>query len=162
MFLDFGWSEILLIGVVALVVIGPKDLPKAMRVAGYWMRKARALSQEFHNSVEEVIREAELAEMRQELKKATEIDLEAEFERKIAPQAGLSGPAAAPELAHFAPPEAGAEEFEEPEIEPEHHPDLAGAAPPAGPPDLADPALASSGPSGDLRSRGAGAPLPEA
>jgi len=39
MLLDFGWSELMLIGVVALVVIGPKDLPKALRVAGFWVRR---------------------------------------------------------------------------------------------------------------------------
>ena len=79
MFLDFGMSELLLIGVVALVFIGPKDLPKALRVAGFWVRKARTLSREFQTSVEQMIREAELDEMRQELKKATEIDLEKQF-----------------------------------------------------------------------------------
>ena len=73
-FLTSAWSELLLIGVVALVVIGPKDLPKALRVAGFWVKKARTLSREFQSSVEQMIREAELDEMRQELKKATEID----------------------------------------------------------------------------------------
>ena len=69
MLFDLGMSELLLIGVVALVVIGPKDLPKALRVAGFWVKKARTLSREFQNSVEQMIREAELDEMRQELKK---------------------------------------------------------------------------------------------
>ena len=101
MLFDFGWSEILLIGVVALIVIGPKDLPKALRIAGYWMRKARALSQEFHNSVDEVMRETELAEMRQELKKATEIDLDLALEEKIAPGEGRAEHAATPELPDF-------------------------------------------------------------
>ncbi|HJU16021.1 MAG TPA: Sec-independent protein translocase protein TatB [Stellaceae bacterium] len=119
MFLDFGWSEILLIGVVALVVIGPKDLPKAMRVAGYWMRKARALSQEFHNSVDEVIREAELEEVRQQLKKATEIDLEKQFERQIDPTGSLAEGLKPPELPDFSPPPATLA-AEEPEIEPGH------------------------------------------
>ena len=76
MLFDIGWPEFLLIGVVALVVIGPKDLPKALRVAGYWVRKARTLSREFQSSIDQMIREAELDEMRQELKKATEFDLE--------------------------------------------------------------------------------------
>jgi sec-independent protein translocase protein TatB len=101
MLLDFGWSEILLIGVVALVVIGPKDLPKAMRVAGYWMRKARALSQEFHNSIDEVMREAELAEMRQELRKATEIDLGRTFHNTIDPDGSLPEQPKPPELPDF-------------------------------------------------------------
>jgi sec-independent protein translocase protein TatB len=41
MLFDIGWPELLLIGVVALVVIGPKDLPRALRTAGFWVRKAR-------------------------------------------------------------------------------------------------------------------------
>jgi sec-independent protein translocase protein TatB len=124
MLLDFGWSEILLIGIVALVVIGPKDLPKAMRVAGYWIRKARALSQEFHSSVEEVIREAELDEMRQQFKKATEIDLDKEFERTIDPDGQLAEHLKPPELPDFSPTattaKAEAPAAEEPEIEGDH------------------------------------------
>ena len=76
MFFDLGWSEMLVIGAVALVVIGPKELPNALRTAGYWVRKARSLSREFQGSFEQMIREAELDEVRKDLKKATEFDLE--------------------------------------------------------------------------------------
>jgi sec-independent protein translocase protein TatB len=101
MLLDFGWSELLLIGVVALVVIGPKDLPKALRVAGFWVRKARTLSREFQSSVEQMIREAELDEIRQEVKKATEIDLEKEFRQTIDPTGTLAESLKPPELPNF-------------------------------------------------------------
>ncbi|HJY52239.1 MAG TPA: Sec-independent protein translocase protein TatB [Stellaceae bacterium] len=101
MFLDFGMSELLLIGVVALVFIGPKDLPKALRVAGFWFRKARTLSREFQTSVEQMIREAELDEMRQELKKATEIDLEKQFRETIDPTGSLAESLKPPELPNF-------------------------------------------------------------
>jgi sec-independent protein translocase protein TatB len=101
MFLDFGMSELLLIGVVALVFIGPKDLPKALRVAGFWFRKARTLSREFQTSVEQMIREAELDEMRQELKKATEIDLEKQFRETIDPTGSLAESLKPPELPKF-------------------------------------------------------------
>ena len=101
MLLDFGWSELMLIGVVALVVIGPKDLPKALRVAGFWVRKARTLSREFQSSVEQMVREAELDEMRQELKKATEIDLEKEFRNAVDPTGGLAERLKPPELPNF-------------------------------------------------------------
>lgn len=94
MLLDFGWSEILLIGVVALVVIGPKDLPKAMRVAGYWMRKARSISHDFQMQVEEMMRESELDEVRDELKKASEIDLR----ETIDPDGSLAESIKPPEL----------------------------------------------------------------
>ena len=93
MFFDIGWPELMLIGVVALVVIGPKDLPAALRVAGYWVRKARTLSREFHSSVEQMMREAELHEVQSQLKKATEFDLDHEFNKIIDP---VNDPAAGP------------------------------------------------------------------
>jgi|SRR5271166_2653221 len=104
MLLDFGWSELMLIGIVALVVIGPKDLPKALRVAGFWVRKARTLSREFQSSVEQMVREAELDEMRQELKKATEIDLEKEFHQAVDPTGSLAESLKPPELPNFSAP----------------------------------------------------------
>ena len=101
MLFDLGMSELLLIGVVALVFIGPKDLPKALRVAGFWVRKARTLSREFQSSVEQMIREAELDEMRQELKKASEIDLDKEFRNTIDPTGSLAESLKPPELPKF-------------------------------------------------------------
>jgi len=56
-------SEFLLIAVVALIVIGPKDLPKAMRVVGYWVGKARGVSRSFRQRFDNMVREAELEEM---------------------------------------------------------------------------------------------------
>src|SRR5271165_2321431 len=101
MLLDFGWSELMLIGIVALVVIGPKDLPKALRVAGFWVRKARTLSREFQSSVEQMVREAELDEVRQELKKASEIDLDKEFRQTVDPTGTLAESLKPPELPNF-------------------------------------------------------------
>jgi sec-independent protein translocase protein TatB len=90
MFLDLSWTEMLVIGTIALVVIGPKQLPSALRTAGYWVRKARGLSREFQSSVEQMIREAELDEVRRDLKKATEFDLESEFRKTVDPTGELA------------------------------------------------------------------------
>lgn len=60
---DVGASELLLIVVLAIVVIGPKDLPMALRTAGRWIGKVRRISGHFRAGVETMIREAELAEM---------------------------------------------------------------------------------------------------
>jgi sec-independent protein translocase protein TatB len=128
MFLDFGMSELLLIGIVALVFIGPKDLPKALRVAGFWVRKARTLSREFQSSVEQMIREAELDEMRQELKKATEIDLDKEFRNTIDPTGSLAESLRPPELPNFSDAEVPAASV--PEAQPQ---------PPAEPPKIEAP-----------------------
>src|SRR6185437_9658061 len=101
MLFDIGWPELMLIGAVALVVIGPKDLPRALRIAGFWVKKARTLSREFQSSVDQMIREAELDEMRQELKKATEIDVEKEFRQTIDPTGSLAESLKPPELPKF-------------------------------------------------------------
>jgi len=101
MFFDIGWPELMLIGAVALVVIGPKDLPAALRVAGFWLRKARMLSREFQSSVEQMIRDAELDEMRQELKKATEFNIEHEFNKTIDPTGELAESIKPPEIPDF-------------------------------------------------------------
>lgn len=59
---DIGWSELVLIGAVALVVIGPKDLPKVMRVMGQWVGKARRFAHEMHLQMEQLSYETEIAE----------------------------------------------------------------------------------------------------
>jgi len=56
-------SELLLVAFVALVVIGPKDLPKAMRVVGYWVGRARGVARQFRSGFDQMVREAELEEM---------------------------------------------------------------------------------------------------
>ena len=60
---DVAPTELLLVAVVALVVIGPKDLPKAMRVVGYWVGRARGVARQFRSGFDAMVREAELAEM---------------------------------------------------------------------------------------------------
>lgn len=56
-------SELLFVALVALVVIGPKDLPKAMRVVGYWVGRARGVARQFRSGFDAMVREAELEEM---------------------------------------------------------------------------------------------------
>jgi len=63
---DLSWSHILLVLVVALVVVGPKDLPKLMRTLGQWMGKARQMADQFRTSFDEMTRQAELDELRKE------------------------------------------------------------------------------------------------
>ncbi|GAA0733684.1 Sec-independent protein translocase protein TatB [Sphingomonas japonica] len=61
--LDFNPTEFLVVGIVALLVIGPKDLPKAMRFVGQWVGKARGIARQFRSGFDSMMREAELAEM---------------------------------------------------------------------------------------------------
>lgn len=60
---DIGASEFLLIMIVAIVVIGPKDMPRALRTAGRWIGRIRQVSGHFRSGIETMIREAELEEM---------------------------------------------------------------------------------------------------
>jgi sec-independent protein translocase protein TatB len=60
--LDIAWPELVVIGAVALVAIGPKDLPKVMRVIGKWAGKARNTVRELQHSFEQLSYEAEIAE----------------------------------------------------------------------------------------------------
>ena len=95
---DFAWSEILVIGVVALVVIGPKDLPKVLRAAGKWAGKARAVAREFQGSIEQMIRESELDEVRKEVEKVAATDIGHEIEKSADPTGELQTAIQAPVL----------------------------------------------------------------
>ena len=64
---DLGWSELLLVAVLAIVFIGPKDLPRVMRTLGQYVGKMRAMAREFQNSFEDLARESELEELRQQV-----------------------------------------------------------------------------------------------
>jgi sec-independent protein translocase protein TatB len=64
---DISWTEFLLIGVVALIVIGPKELPAVMRTMGQWTRKVRGMATEFQNQFQEAMREAEMADLKKQV-----------------------------------------------------------------------------------------------
>lgn len=121
MFLDIAPSEFLLTAVVAVVVIGPKDLPMALRTAGKWMGKMRRMSNHFRAGVEEMIRQAEMAEMEKQWREqnaaimaqhpeAGQPPLPADPPAEAPSHAAAPAmePLAAPELP-LAPPEAAAE-----------------------------------------------------
>lgn len=73
---DLGASELLLIVIIAVIVIGPKDLPLAMRTAGQWMGKIRRVSGHFRSGIDTMIREAELEEMEKKWKAQNEAIME--------------------------------------------------------------------------------------
>ena len=61
---DIGWSEFAVIAVVALIAIGPKELPGVLRTVGQWMGKARKMAAEFQGQFQEAMREAEMADLK--------------------------------------------------------------------------------------------------
>ena len=76
--LDIGWTEILIIAVIALFVVGPKDIPKALRTVGVWVGKLRSLSREFQSTVEDAVRDTELDEVKKQIESA-----KTEFQKEV-------------------------------------------------------------------------------
>jgi sec-independent protein translocase protein TatB len=64
---DIGWGELVVIGIVALIAIGPKELPGVLRTCGQWMGKIRRMAGEFQSQFQEAMREAEMADLKQQV-----------------------------------------------------------------------------------------------
>jgi sec-independent protein translocase protein TatB len=86
---DIGWAEMAIIMLVALIVIGPKDLPRVARTVGRWVGKGRALAREFQTQLEEMAREAELDKVKQEIERAGRGNLGKTIEKTIDPTGEL-------------------------------------------------------------------------
>ncbi len=85
--IDIGWPELVVIAVLVIIVIGPKELPVVLRALGRWVGKARALAREFRGSLEEIAKESELNELRQ---MASAKELEKNIEAHLTPDEGKS------------------------------------------------------------------------
>src|SRR3546814_8338728 len=86
---DIGWQEFILVIIVAVVVIGPKDLPRVIRTASQWVCKARSLASEFQGSLEEMAREAELDDVRKQLQQVSKEGIGASIEKHVDPTGEL-------------------------------------------------------------------------
>jgi sec-independent protein translocase protein TatB len=82
---DFAWSEILLIGAVALIAIGPKDMPAAIRTVSSMIKKARRMAAEFQTHVDEMVREADLGDVRKAFNEIRNFDVAGTVQRTIDP-----------------------------------------------------------------------------
>jgi sec-independent protein translocase protein TatB len=82
---DIGWSELLVIAVVAIVVVGPKDLPKLMRGFGHYAGKLRRAASDFQRQFEEAMRESEIEEVRKAIEsaQAAPLDLDAPSDQPV-------------------------------------------------------------------------------
>lgn len=67
-----GWGEIVVIGIVALIAIGPKELPSVLRSIGFWMGKVRRMANEFQGQFQEALREAELSDLKKHAEEITQ------------------------------------------------------------------------------------------
>lgn len=88
--LDIGWQELFVIAVVAIIFIGPKDLPHVVKSGTKWLRKAREMAREFQSGLDEMAREAELDDIKKEVQKATDYDIKKEVQNTIDPSGDLA------------------------------------------------------------------------
>jgi sec-independent protein translocase protein TatB len=86
---DFAWSEIAIIAAVALVVIGPKDLPVALRAISGFIKKARRMAGEFQSHVDEMMREADLKDVKDSFNEIRNFDFRSTVEKAIDPDHSL-------------------------------------------------------------------------
>ena len=102
---DIGYSELLLVAVVALIVIGPKDLPNVMRAVGKWVGKARGMARHFRSGIDTMMREAELEELEKKWREENERILrDHPFAEPLADPLSLEAPAEPPPPEDAAPP----------------------------------------------------------
>jgi sec-independent protein translocase protein TatB len=80
---DFAWSELGLIAVVAMILIGPKDMPVAIRSVTGWIRKARRMAAEFQTHVDEMVREADLGDIRSSINEIRNFDIRGQIEKAV-------------------------------------------------------------------------------
>ena len=86
---DFAWSEIVLIGAVALIAIGPKDMPAAIRTVSSMVKKARRMAAEFQTHVDEMVREADLGDVKKVFNDIRNIDLSSAIEKHVDPDRSI-------------------------------------------------------------------------
>lgn len=112
---DIGWTELAVIGVVALIVIGPKDLPRVLYNAGKMAGKARAMLRELQQGIEDIGREAELDEMRKKIESARDFDVNRQIRNAVDPRGEIE---AAFDTGTHRPPPPGPGPAVEPVVEP--------------------------------------------
>jgi sec-independent protein translocase protein TatB len=105
---DLAWSEIMLIGAVALVVIGPKELPGAIRGVADMVKKARRMAGEFQGHVDEMVREAKLDDVRNQINEIRNFDIRSEVEKAVDKDGSLRASIDQAQAAFREPPPAGA------------------------------------------------------
>jgi len=88
--LDLGWAELALIAVIGIIVIGPRELPRALKTLGYWSGKARRVMRDFQSSINDMAEESELNEVRKQIESASSVNLRKQVEKSIDPDGSLA------------------------------------------------------------------------
>lgn len=79
---DIGWQELFIVGLLALIIVGPKDLPKTIKLVMSWVRKARMMARDFQSGVDEMVRESDLADVKKQLTEGSD-ELKKELESTV-------------------------------------------------------------------------------
>lgn len=87
---DLGWSEFMLVAIVTVIVVGPKELPRVLRTVTQAIRKVRGLASEFHSTMEEMAREAEVDELTNQIRNANKRDFEETVSKTVDPSGELN------------------------------------------------------------------------
>ena len=88
--IDIGWSEMAVVALVALLILGPKELPQAMRMAASWIKKARSVTREVQSGINDMIRDADLEDARKAVQSAQPGNLEKAIGDAVDPSGSVS------------------------------------------------------------------------
>jgi sec-independent protein translocase protein TatB len=95
----FDWNELLIIGAAALIFIGPKELPGTLRTMGKFVAKARGMARDFQTNVDDMVREAELDEVKKQVQKLEYGGFEQMIQNTVDPKGKIQDALRAPDLA---------------------------------------------------------------
>lgn len=115
---DIGWQELFIVGLITIIVVGPKELPRVLRTATLWIKKIKGMARDFQDGLEDLAREADLDDMKKELEASSDFNLEEELERTMDPGGEIGGAVRALEETVDDAPEAIPEPEPEPTLRP--------------------------------------------
>jgi len=87
---DLGWWELAIVGLLMILILGPKELPHAMRAMAKFLRKARRLASEFQGHMDDLMRESELADVKETVQSISKKDIGREIEKVVDPTGEFS------------------------------------------------------------------------
>lgn len=89
--LDIGWPELTIIALITILVVGPKEIPHVLRTVTQVVRKLRAMASDFQSGIDELAREAELDDLKNDIEKTASKDLASDLENTVDPTGEVTG-----------------------------------------------------------------------
>lgn len=87
---DIGWQELFIVSILALIVVGPKDLPRALRNVLGLVRKARMMARDFQDGIDDVVRESDLEDMKNQIETLSDGDINEQIQSAIGPTVDIA------------------------------------------------------------------------